>query len=119
VLQTLLALIDLVYHGPHLPSAAAGGSSAAWHAMAEQHLSLRPPSSTCPQARFSHLTIYGASYYSYLYARCLSEALWGLHLAQDPLNPDAGVCVCVERGAVLLLAPAAGCSLLGLLVGRA
>jgi Zn-dependent oligopeptidase len=42
------------------------------------------------QARFNHLTIYGASYYSYLYARCLSEAIWERHLAADPLDATAG-----------------------------
>lgn len=42
------------------------------------------------QARFNHLTIYGASYYSYLYARCLSEAIWETHLAADPLDASAG-----------------------------
>lgn len=51
------------------------------------------------QARFGHLTIYGASYYSYLYARCLSEAIWGVHLASDPLDPEAGPCaeICAEQ----------------------
>lgn len=43
------------------------------------------------QARFSHLTIYGASYYSYLYARCLSEAVWNMQLATNPLESQAGV----------------------------
>ncbi len=40
----------------------------------------------------SHLTIYGATYYSYVYARCLSAAVWDKLLARDPLCPDAGVC---------------------------
>lgn len=45
------------------------------------------------QARFGHLTIYGACYYSYLYARCLSQALWDVHLADDPLNREAGMAI--------------------------
>jgi hypothetical protein len=45
---------------------------------------------SCMQARFSHLTIYGASYYSYLYARCLSEAIWQTHLAADSLDATSG-----------------------------
>jgi intermediate peptidase len=63
-----------------------------WHTVAQQYSSLPPPPDTCPQARFSHLTIYGACYYSYLYARCISEALWNTHLAADPLDPAAGRC---------------------------
>lgn len=45
---------------------------------------------THPQLRVGHFTIYGASYYSYLYARCLSSAIWNKFMADDPLNPDAG-----------------------------
>jgi Zn-dependent oligopeptidase len=62
-----------------------------WQRLAQQYSSIPPPPDTCPQARFSHLTIYGACYYSYLYARCISEALWNVHLAADPLDPSAGV----------------------------
>ncbi|KAF6261102.1 peptidase family M3-domain-containing protein, partial [Scenedesmus sp. NREL 46B-D3] len=87
--QALLSLVDLVYHGPQLPSEA-GGTSSVWSSLASKQGSFLPPPGTCPQARFSHLTIYGASYYSYLYARCLSEALWETHLAADPLDATAG-----------------------------
>lgn len=96
--QTLLSLIDLVYHGPMPP--APGGGTQLWHEVAKSYLSLLPPPHIFPQARFSHLTIYGASYYSYLYARCISEALWERHLADDPLNHDAG-----QRIRKLLLEP--------------
>lgn len=37
-----------------------------------------------------HLTIYGATYYSYVYARCLSAAMWNKLLVHDPLDPEAG-----------------------------
>eukprot|EP00879_Flechtneria_rotunda_P021241 GHRR01022377.1.p1 GENE.GHRR01022377.1~~GHRR01022377.1.p1 ORF type:complete len:527 (+),score=170.00 GHRR01022377.1:1082-2662(+) len=87
--QALMSLVDLVYHG-HLPPSSAHESSSVWLSLAHQHSSLPPPQTTSPQARFSHLTIYGASYYSYLYARCLSEAIWDTHLLQDPLNPHTG-----------------------------
>lgn len=90
-LQALLSLIDLQYHGPILP-ADRGGSSSTWQHVAQQYSSLPAPPDTCPQARFSHLTIYGACYYSYLYARCIAEALWDLHFATNPLNPEAGGC---------------------------
>jgi hypothetical protein len=37
-----------------------------------------------------HFTIYGGSYYSYLYARCLSSTIWRELLAPDPLDRGAG-----------------------------
>jgi intermediate peptidase len=45
---------------------------------------------THPAARISHFTVYGGSYYSYVYARCLSSALWARLLEADPLDPAAG-----------------------------
>lgn len=45
---------------------------------------------THPEARIGHFTIYGATYYSYVYARCLSSAIWLRMLAHDPLDPGAG-----------------------------
>ena len=43
-----------------------------------------------PQARISHLTVYGASYYSYVYARMLSAAVWNQHLEGRPMDREAG-----------------------------
>jgi hypothetical protein len=40
--------------------------------------------------RFTHLIGYGASYYSYLYAQCLSAAIWQDTLQADPLSRSAG-----------------------------
>lgn len=37
-----------------------------------------------------HFSVYGGTYYSYLYARCLSSALWDTYLAADPFDPCAG-----------------------------
>lgn len=33
---------------------------------------------------------YGATYYAYLYAQCLSANIWQRHLAADPLSRAAG-----------------------------
>jgi Zn-dependent oligopeptidase len=107
-LQALLSLIDLQYHGAVLP-ADQGGSSSVWHQVAQQYSSIPPPLGTCPQARFSHLTIYGASYYSYLYARCISEALWNAHLAADPLDPQAGALRLTRLDALVSSGVSAGC----------
>ncbi len=88
--------MDLTYFGT--PRAAATSSlsrakldtSAAWAELSSRYSSISHVQGTCPQARFSHLTIYGASYYSYLYARGLAEAVWQRHLAADPLDREAG-----------------------------
>lgn len=56
----------------------------------ENVLYMFAPSGTHPEARMGHLTIYGATYYSYTYARCLSSAIWNKLLAHDPLDPGAG-----------------------------
>lgn len=34
--------------------------------------------------------MYGATYYSYLYARCLASGIWNRHLAEDPRDRAAG-----------------------------
>jgi Zn-dependent oligopeptidase len=53
-----------------------------WGELAARHSSVPHAPGTRPEARFSHLTVYSASYYSYTYARCLSAAVWRKYLAQ-------------------------------------
>lgn len=84
--QVLLSLVDQQYFGPG-PMA---DTSAAWQAAWDQYSPVPFVPGTHPQARFSHFTIYGATYYSYMYARCLSAQLWAKYLAADPLDPGAG-----------------------------
>ena len=38
----------------------------------------------------SHLTVYGGSYYSYVYARMLSAAVWNQHFEGCPIDRGAG-----------------------------
>ncbi len=38
----------------------------------------------------SHFTVYGASYYSYVYARFLSAAVWNKFFEGQPMNSEAG-----------------------------
>ena len=45
---------------------------------------------TAAARRFNHIVGYGASYYSYLYAQCLSANIWQQHFAADPLSRSAG-----------------------------
>jgi Zn-dependent oligopeptidase len=51
---------------------------------------LPPHIGSHPEARFGHLTIYAATYYSYVYARVLASSTWSKVFADDPLNPEAG-----------------------------
>eukprot|EP00967_Tisochrysis_lutea_P049498 scaffold60636_cov28-Tisochrysis_lutea.AAC.1 len=61
-----------------------------------------------PEVRVGHFTIYGGGYYSYLYARCLSSAIWTDLLAQDPLDKGAGLVpdLLSSQSAGVALAPA-------------
>lgn len=86
--QVLFSLVDLHYFGADRPPP--GGTGEVWAELSAAYSSISHVAGTQPQARFSHLTIYGACYYAYLYARCLSEAVWRKHLAQDPLDRTAG-----------------------------
>jgi hypothetical protein len=65
--------------------------TSAGHMYAEEggSLALWPPS----QRRFNHIVGYGATYYSYLYAQCLSANIWQRHFAADPLSREAGEAV--------------------------
>ncbi|KAL6759533.1 hypothetical protein V8C86DRAFT_2574236 [Haematococcus lacustris] len=99
--QVLLSLADQrLFGAPEVP---AGGTSDAWRHAVEPHSSLPWITGSHPEARFGHLTIYAATYYAYVYARCLSSAVWNKLLAQDPLDPQAGEAV--RRG---LLRPGGG-----------
>ena len=40
--------------------------------------------------RFSHFSMYGAKYYSYLYAQAIAGRIWNKLFIDDPLNQSAG-----------------------------
>ena len=40
--------------------------------------------------RFGHLVTYGASYYSYPYAKFIASAIWERNFAEDPFCKQAG-----------------------------
>ena len=42
------------------------------------------------RTRFSHLTNYGANYYSYLLSGVFAAQLWSTHFASDPLSREGG-----------------------------
>ena len=41
-------------------------------------------------SKFTHLTGYGAGYYSYLYAKIVAEHIWSQCFLADPLSRNAG-----------------------------
>ncbi|KAG2425921.1 hypothetical protein HXX76_013295 [Chlamydomonas incerta] len=98
--QLVLSLTDQWLFGetPPSPAAAAGSGSASswtssdvWRKAVEVASSVPYVPGTSPELRVGHLTIYGGSYYGYVYARCLSAQLWRASgLAEAPLDPGAG-----------------------------
>ncbi|GAX79131.1 hypothetical protein CEUSTIGMA_g6571.t1 [Chlamydomonas eustigma] len=96
--QVLLSLVDQHYFGPQgtqllqdievdvgLPI-----TSHTWHSLAQRHSSVSIPDGIHPQLRVSHLTVYGGTYYSYIYARVLSGSIWNEHFSHNPKNREAG-----------------------------
>ncbi|CAN4085235.1 unnamed protein product [Withania somnifera] len=55
-----------------------------------QHTSWTHVDGTHWHTRFSHLTNYGAGYYSYLYAKCFATSIWQRICQEDPLSLDTG-----------------------------
>ncbi|PNW86102.1 hypothetical protein CHLRE_02g073400v5 [Chlamydomonas reinhardtii] len=122
--QLVLSLADqwLFGENPPAPTAAAGAGSASswnssdvWRKAVEMASSVPYVPGTSPELRVGHLTIYGGSYYGYVYARCLAAQLWRASgLAEAPLDPGAGELL-RER----LLAPGGALEPLELLTGFA
>jgi intermediate peptidase len=101
--QVLLALVDQHYFGASSAAAAMAAEEAAvsgahgqpdtslvWAATARRFSSIPHPLGTHPQARVGHFTVYGGSYYSYVYARFLSAAVWNQYLEGRSLDREAG-----------------------------
>ncbi|KAG2434975.1 hypothetical protein HYH02_011974 [Chlamydomonas schloesseri] len=96
--QLALSLADqwLFGENPPKPTEAAGSpsswtSSDVWRKAMEVASSVPYVPGTSPELRVGHLTIYGGSYYGYVYARCLAAQLWRASgLADAPLDPGAG-----------------------------
>ena len=81
------------------PNPTTTGTAATAHALyshllllthAQAHSSVPFVPGTHPELRVGHFTIYGGAYYSYIYARYISSALWNKYLVEDPLDARAG-----------------------------
>lgn len=67
--------------------------------VASSHCALPHLAGSRPELRLGHLAIYGGTYYSYLYARCLASHIWTASgLAANPLDPAAGAASITYNG---------------------
>ena len=57
----------------------------------ERHHNLPYNKGIAWQLRFSHLTGYGARYYSYLMARSVATSIWQKYFQDDPFNEENGM----------------------------
>eukprot|EP00250_Pteridium_aquilinum_P035483 c9490_g1_i1 orf=69-2117(+) len=86
--QVLYAMIDQTFFGKQpLP---AENTSSVIASLKHKHTSWKHVEGTHWHTRFNHLVTYGAGYYSYLYARCISATIWDRLCEADPLSPEAG-----------------------------
>jgi intermediate peptidase len=87
--QVIYAITDLEVHG--LRDASNFKSASHMHL---ETMSRYWPAPFLPNEnrlqRFSHLSIYGAKYYSYLLARAIRNKVWQQHLEGQPLNRQFG-----------------------------
>ena len=86
--QVVYAMSDQALFGPNPPTGRE--TEAVLRDIQNEHSTVRHVEGTHWQTRFSHLVGYGAGYYTYLYARCFAASIWQTHLAEDPLNAQAG-----------------------------
>ncbi|XP_049363553.1 mitochondrial intermediate peptidase, mitochondrial [Solanum verrucosum] len=86
--QILYALVDQTLFGEQ-PSTGID-TMAIVADLKRQHTSWTHVDGTHWHTRFSHLTNYGAGYYSYLYAKCFATSIWQRMCQEDPLSLDTG-----------------------------
>ncbi|KAL6530222.1 Mitochondrial intermediate peptidase [Orobanche hederae] len=86
--QVFYALIDQTLHASQSSSVEDTISIVA--DLKREHTCWKHVEGTHWHTRFSHLVTYGAGYYSYLYAKCFSAAIWKKIFEEDPLSPSAG-----------------------------
>jgi len=86
--QIMLSVLDMTYHS--IPNV---DTTATFHDVFREYSlfpALPPDSKASPQASFTHLFPYGASYYSYLFDRAIAAKVWKEVFEKDPLSRDAG-----------------------------
>jgi len=87
-MQTFYSIMDQVYHGKHPLK---GSTTDVLQEQHEKHHNLPYNKGIAWQLRFSHLTGYGARYYSYLMARSVATSIWQKYFQEDPFNQENGM----------------------------
>ena len=108
--QVLYAMLDQKCHSA-TPPAPGGGTTELLAELHAGHSVIPHEPGTAWQARFGHLVNYGASYYSYLFARSVAATLWQDMFIETPLDRSAGrACAqtCCSMVAWTQLAPCSG-----------
>ena len=90
--QVILALFDQYIHSNHLYDSTSTNTSTTeiMKHIQNTYSSLKYVDNTHWHASFSHLAHYGGGYYTYLYGKAMSQAIWHHLFDKDPLNPIAG-----------------------------
>lgn len=84
---TVLAMVDQALHA----SQPLGETTTAAHVrIHDKYHVISSAPDTHWHSQFSHLTQYGAGYYSYLYSRVYSSHIWYEKFYHDPLSAEAG-----------------------------
>lgn len=78
--QIMLSMVDQLLHSENPPTG--GQVEKAIAEIVQQHSSFGHAKGTYPHLRFTHLIGYGATYYSYLFAQCISAQVWQSRLGR-------------------------------------
>ena len=87
--QIVLSVLDMKYHN----QTGSVDTTAIAHDVYREYSpfpSIPANSKVTPQANFTHLFSYGASYYSYLFDRAIAAKIWKEVFERDPLSREAG-----------------------------
>lgn len=86
--QICLSFVDQVLHGVAARNDDFDPAKEYFNVV--QKFAVLPDSHDDVYAQFGHLVSYGATYYSYLFDRCLSNMTWNRLFEADPLSREAG-----------------------------
>lgn len=85
--QIFYSILDQTYHGK---DAAILSTTKTFETLQNQYFPIPYATGTAWQTKFSHLSGYGAGYYSYLYCKGFASQIWFSCFSEDPLSRKAG-----------------------------
>eukprot|EP00741_Cyanophora_paradoxa_P008368 tig00001302_g8095.t1 len=98
--QVFQSVLDLRYFGEEAGAASPPDTTATLRDLQNALTNVPHVEGTAWQTKFGHLVSYGASYYSYVFAKVFGADIWHTVFAADPLSREAG-----ERYRREILAP--------------